>query len=219
MSCCCALSHHLWFNYWLGNRHNTSTVAVICALLLLTSGDIELNPGPSSCSPALNVATLNICSAVSNTGCMHDTVTDLCLTLLSQCEMRLRAIDLDGFALLHVHCKPMAVHPGGGRLAIIYHNSLILHPQTFQYHRMHATSTRPAFMIANVCWLPQASIIQFTDEIADFLSVCSWVYLWPSDNLWWYELSWTRCVRDWSWYLVHSAWHSTLAHSLAVSEE
>ena len=58
--------------------------AVFCALLLLTSGDIELNPGPNTSS--LSIGCLSICSAANKVGCIHNTIADFNLDVLALCE-------------------------------------------------------------------------------------------------------------------------------------
>ena len=49
-----------------------STSRILIAILLLLSGDIELNPGPCHrLSSTVNIGTFNICSAANNVGSIH----------------------------------------------------------------------------------------------------------------------------------------------------
>ena len=167
------------------SKQNLSVV--MCALLLLLSGDVELNPGSSLSS--LNIGSLNICSAVNKVGCIHDIVSDFGLDLLALCETRIQGRDTpavkdciapDGYSVLHVHRQPSAHRPAGGGLAIIHSNSTIVRPwnvnfnkqfQTFEHQLVRVTSTRPSLSVANIYRPPNTPIRQFCDEMVEFLSV------------------------------------------------
>jgi len=79
-------------------------------LLLLTSGDVEPNLGPSHAVRSLHVGTYNICSAPGKIGSII--LSEFGLDILALCETRMKHGDPlavmcdiapDGYGVIHVH--------------------------------------------------------------------------------------------------------------------
>ena len=72
-------------------RANRSNVNVLVALLLLTAGDIEANPGPASArpsrrapiAPSIAFEVLNVRSAVHKAALIHNVIDDYDLDVLA----------------------------------------------------------------------------------------------------------------------------------------
>lgn len=75
-------------------RPRSSISCVICSLLLLIScGDVELNPGPVNPIKVCQVASYNICSAVGKAASVHDILADFNLDILALSETRIKVAD------------------------------------------------------------------------------------------------------------------------------
>ena len=72
-------------------RYSGSFSCIMVALLLL-SGDVECNPGPSCQPTSLRFGYINICSAVHKTALIHDILTDHSLDVLAISETRFRSV-------------------------------------------------------------------------------------------------------------------------------
>lgn len=169
-------------------RPRSSISCVICSLLLLIScGDVELNPGPVNPIKVCQVASYNICSAVGKAASVHDILADFNLDILALSETRIKVADPpaiknsvapEGYSVRHVHRSPSSSRPSGGGLAVIYRNSLAvrqhplcstLSPATFEL-QLVTVSTSPALTIVNVYRPPQTSVAGFIDELGEVLS-------------------------------------------------
>ena len=71
-------------------RYSGSFSCIMVALLLL-SGDVECNPGPSCQPTSLRFGYINICSAVHKTALIHDILTDHSLDVLAISETRFQS--------------------------------------------------------------------------------------------------------------------------------
>ena len=111
---------------------NDSLFSTLFSLLLILSGDVELNPGPVS---ALSVSSLNIRSATSVTAdldkpaCLQEFITDNSLDLLLLTETWLHpdsssevlhSLTPDNYSIIS-HPRPAGK---GGGIAAIYKSSL-----------------------------------------------------------------------------------------------
>ena len=166
-------------------RYSSCRSACFLSLLLILSGDVQLNPGPPEALRSLTVGTLNICSAINKTASIHDTIADFSIDLLALSETRIQhdhhpaikdSVAPHGFNVLHVHRQPSAAHPTGGGLCLIYRDTLVVRPQkimsymTFEYQSVQVTSTCPSLTVINIYRPPQTSIVQFCVELNDLLS-------------------------------------------------
>lgn len=162
-----------------------SISCIFCAALLLTAGDIELNPGPTD---NIRFGCLNICSALKKAASIHNLIADFSLDILALSETRIqqnthKAIKNDiapeGFAVCHVHRKIGAKHAAGGGLAIIHRDSITVKPHplagtvspsSFELQLVRITSTKPSFTVVNVYRPPSLSVVDFYDEFPDVLA-------------------------------------------------
>jgi len=160
---------------------------VVCAALLLSAGDIELNPGPQS----LQFGYININSAIKKSALLHDLISNHSIDILALSETRFthttpNAIKDDispaGFSVHHVHRTPTANHPSGGGLALIHRSDIIIKPHplavsikpsTFELQLIRITSVKPSITVINAYRPPSLSVTQFHDELADVLSAVS----------------------------------------------
>jgi len=103
--------------------------------ILLLSGDIETNPGPSS-TCGFNIGYVNARSLVKKTAIVHSLIDELSLDCLAITESWIKsdhpdAIKLDaappGFTVLHVHRHGAGM---GGGVAFVCSNDLSVHQVT-----------------------------------------------------------------------------------------
>ena len=169
-------------------KRGRSLRTVIISILLLLSGNIELNPGPPI-SPvrdqtAINFGCWNIRSAAnrSKATLLHDTIAEHQIEIIAITETWINesapaAIKNDiappGFQALHVH---RAGEGRGGGLAIVYRSNLpvINHPLqkqvkpvTFELQLVKLGLTT----LANIYRPPSGSVNQFLDEFSDLLAL------------------------------------------------
>ncbi len=170
-------------------RPSRSPPAMLCAMLLLLSGNVELNPGDPNTN--LNIGHLNICSAASfqKQSLLHHVVTEFSLDVLTLNETRILADDPpavklgiapSGYTSLHVARKPDAPHPRGGGLAIVFRSELKITPHplvttlpeftSFELQLVKVTSAAAPFTVANVYRPPSSSLSDFLDELDLFIS-------------------------------------------------
>jgi len=100
---------------------------ILLSILLLLSGNIELNPEPDHLhSSTVNIDCLNICYAANKVGFIHDIISDHCLDVQAVWETRFKSDDppavrdgnaSDDYSVLHVHRDPSRALPLGGGLA------------------------------------------------------------------------------------------------------
>ena len=161
---------------------------VAFAVLLLSAGDIETNPGPTANSTSsIRFGYININSAVNKAALIHDTISSFSVDLLALSETRIshstpNAIKSDiapaGFSVMHVHRNPAAIHPSGGGLALICRNEITIKPHplaatlcptSFELQLVRITSMKPSITVVNAYRPPSLSVAQFHDELADVL--------------------------------------------------
>ena len=123
-------------------RYSGSFSCIMVALLLL-SGDVECNPGPSCQSSSIRFGYINICSAVHKTALIHDIWTDHSLDVLAISETRFQSdmpnsilddVAPEGFSVEHSFCSRTANHPAGGGLALIHRNNITVQPVRYSLH-------------------------------------------------------------------------------------
>ena len=175
-------------------RRIVSRQGVFLALLLLLSGNVELNPGPICHSPAssstsINFASLNVRSAVGKSALIHSIIADDNIDVLALNETWIRkdapAVILqdpapEGYRIIHVHRKTTADNPSrGGGLAIISRDSIPVRthplansfdPASFELQLALVGSGPSAFILMNVYRPPSQSKFVFTEELLDITS-------------------------------------------------
>ena len=97
---------------WCRPRHSlpfrprpyASARVVLCSLLLLlASGDVDPNPGPSHAVRMLHVGTYNICSAPGKFGSIHDILSEFDLDILALCETCIKHDDPPELSCVTLH--------------------------------------------------------------------------------------------------------------------
>ena len=158
-------------------------------LLLLTSGDIEVNPGPTE-----NVVVFgcyNVRSAVNKAASLHDIINDHGLNILALSETWItddappaiaQDIAPNGFGVIYAHRRRSAGgHARGGGLALVFSKKLFTAQpvklksamiiSTFEHQLIKITSGRKSFLVVNI-YRPSSSPLTelFFDQLADMLS-------------------------------------------------
>ena len=180
---------------WNGNsslppfRPRPTRPVCLLLLLLLTSGDIEVNPGPTE-----NVVVFgcyNVRSAVNKAASLHDIINDHGLNILALSETWItddappaiaQDIAPNGFGVIHTHRRRSAAgHVRGGGLALIFNNKFFTAQpvklkspmiiSTFEHQLIKITSGRKSFLVVNI-YRPSSSPLTelFFDQLADMLS-------------------------------------------------
>ena len=166
-------------------RLRRSYPSVLFALLLLTSGDVHSNPGPTS----LPFGSLNIRSAVDKAAAIHDIIADHQLSILALQETWISdssspCIKLDiapeGYSVLHVYRSADNGHKiRGGGLAVVFNESIVVRqhklnnvfkPSTFEVKLVRVNSSNSSVILANIYRPPDTSIPAFLDEFAELIS-------------------------------------------------
>jgi len=171
-----------------------SISCVLCAVLLLAAGDIELNPGPDGGvlpNNILKFGCLNVNSARNKCASIHDLISDFNLDILALSETKLQHdlpdtikndIAPEGYDVLHVHRQPTASHPGGGGLAVVFRDSLLVrsHPLSsslsadqFEMQLLRVTNVKPPLTVAHVYRPPSSNVVKFYDELSDALAAAT----------------------------------------------
>ncbi|MBV8073763.1 MAG: RNA-directed DNA polymerase, partial [Acidobacteriaceae bacterium] len=161
----------------------TNLFSTFLVTLLILSGDVELNPGPSS---SLSFSCLNIRSATSVTldldkpACLQEFITDNSLDLLCLTETWLRtdsspavlnSLTPNNFSIIS---KPRSVGKGGG-IAVIYKSSLQVVSSSFRSFSsfevlvVKVSAGDFTFNLVTVYRPPSSSLSTFMDEFATFL--------------------------------------------------
>jgi hypothetical protein len=137
LSSCLNKLHSFYFsiakrNTYFSLARGNKTFSLLLILLLLLSGDVELNPGPDS---FLSFSCLNVRSATSTTAnldkpvCIQEFITDNSLDILSLTETwlqpdasssTLKSLTPQGFSYIN---SPRPAGRGGG-IAVIYKSTL-----------------------------------------------------------------------------------------------
>jgi len=171
---------------------STSILTVFCTALLLSAGDIELNPGPQVSRTAnINFGYININSATHKSAQIHDILSNFQLDILALSETRFQssthnAIKNDiapaGYLVHHTPRHPNAIHPSGGGLAFVHRDDIVVKPHplavstapsSFELQLLRITSVKPSITIVNAYRPPSLSLSLFHDELADVLSAVS----------------------------------------------
>jgi hypothetical protein len=119
-------------------NYSRSPLSVFCTALLLSAGDIELNPGPQVSRTAdINFGYININSAAHKSAQIHDILSNFELDILALSETRFlssthNAIKNDiapaGYLVHHTPRHPNAIHPSGGGLAFLHRDDIVVKP-------------------------------------------------------------------------------------------
>ena len=158
---------------------------MLFALLLLTSGDVHSNPGPTR----LPFGSLNVRSAVNKAAAIHDIIADHQLSILALQETWTSdssppCVKLDiapkGYSVLHVHRSTDNGHKDrGGRLAVVFKESIVVpqhelnnvfKPSTFEVQLVRVNSSNSSVILANIYRPPDIFIPALLDELAELIS-------------------------------------------------
>ena len=163
-----------------------STVAVLL-LLLLTSGDIQINPGPNS--TVLTFGNFNIRSAVHKAAIIHDIINSYGIDLLAVSEIWIDsgvspAIKYDmapqGYNCIHVHrrSEPDGTRRGVG-LAMVFSDNIFVRshtlsttfkPTSFELQLLQIGSQSSPTTLVHIYRPPSTSLSTFIEELSDILS-------------------------------------------------
>ena len=171
---------------------------VFLALLLLLSGNVELNPGPichpqaSSSSTSINLVSLNVRSSVGKSALIHSIIADEGIDVLALSETWIQqdapSVILqdpapEGYRIIHVHRQIVVDGPTrGGGLAIISRDSISVRthplsssfkPTSFELQLALVGSGQSTFILMNVYRPPSQSKSVFIDEFLDIISTIS----------------------------------------------
>ena len=177
-------------------RPARSLTSVICALVLLSCGDIEVNPGPESPSQSfgssqfINFGVLNIRSVVHKAPSLHDIINYFQLDVIALTETWIdddappaikNDVAPDGYSVLHVHrAAVLGGSTRGGGLAVVHRNTLPVrvHPLSTStiahttYDRQIVKLVLPSsfIIIVNIYRPPAGSNASFIEELADLIA-------------------------------------------------
>jgi len=171
--------------------------SVLIAVLLLSAGDVERNPGPESFSTrsdplerSIKVGCFNCCSAARKTALLHDLIDDENLDLLLLSETWhtsdtptavLNDIAPSGYAALNVPRPLVAGGPTrGGGVAAVYRESLVVrrhpladdfNPVTFELQLLRVGPPPSSHVVVNI-YRPQwmSTVSAFVNELADVIA-------------------------------------------------
>ena len=180
---------------WSGNsslppfRPRPTRPVCLLLLLLLTTGDIEVNPGPTE--NVVMFGCFNVRSAVNKAASLHDIINDHGLNILALSEIWItddappataQDIAPDGFGVIHTHRRRSAGgHVSGGGLALIFNKKYFTAQpvklkspmiiSTFEHQLIKITSVQKSFHAVNI-YCPSSSPLTelFFDQLADMMS-------------------------------------------------
>ena len=181
----------LWNNdtHWPPFRPRPTRPVCTILLLILISGDIEINPGPTGTNN-FEFGCFNVRSAVRKAASLHDIIHDHKLNILALSETWIPgdappaiAQDMapDGFGVLHTHRTNTGGRSRGGGLALIYDKRMftaqpvkpkpVAHFLTFEFQLVKISSGRKSFLIANL-YRPSSSALSelFFEQLSDLLT-------------------------------------------------
>jgi hypothetical protein len=130
------------------------SIATLFAALLLVSGDVELNPGPSVVH-SLNFAVVNTQSAVRKAAVIHNVIYELQLDCLALTETWIKSSHPDtikrdlappGFTVLHAH-RPN--NRQGGGVALIVRKEYL--PRQFSFSVPYPSCELRAVQLSTSC--------------------------------------------------------------------
>ena len=163
--------------------------SVLFAVLLFSSGDIELNPGPAA-DNSINIGCLNCRSAIGKIALLHDLIKDenLDLLLLSEtwftCDTPAAILNdraPAGYSALNA-VRPLLVNgpTRGGGLAVVFREPVVVrphplannfHPSTFELQLLRVGLSSSSHVIINI-YRPQwmSTVTAFVDELSEVIA-------------------------------------------------